>query len=163
MGAPPLSHERRLELGIRDERTGKRLRDESLAEYAKRATMPSEHTEQVWLFQQVELKRAAIPALGLLFAVPNGGHRNEAVAAKLKAEGVKRGVPDLVWPVARGPHHGLFVEMKKLDGHASYPQRQWLTALLEQGYLAITCQGADVAFKALMQYWALGPFTWVAP
>ena len=160
MGAPPLSRERWLELGLRAERTIKTPRDESLLDYARRHVIPSEHTEQVWLMQQLTLKASAIPELALMFAVPNGGHRNKAVAAKMKAEGVKPGVPDLVWPCPRGPHHGLFVEMKKLDGHATELQRQWLSALLEQGYLAITCQGADVAFRAIMHYWSLGPFRW---
>jgi hypothetical protein len=134
-------------------------RRESLLEYARRKLVPSEHTEQTWLFQMFAAKEAAIPELALVFAVPNGGHRNEVVAKKLKAEGVKAGVPDLVWPVARGRHHGLFVEMKKLGGHASEGQRKWLTALLAQGYFAVTCQGADAAYQAFMRYWDFGPFT----
>lgn len=32
----------------------------------------------------------------LFFAVPNGGWRNPVVAAKLKAEGVRSGVSDLI-------------------------------------------------------------------
>ena len=40
--------------------------------------------------------------LDLLFAIPNGGLRNRATAARLRAEGVKRGVSDLFlrWPGA---------------------------------------------------------------
>jgi hypothetical protein len=158
MDAPPLSRERWLELGLRAERTRPTPRDESLLEYARRHTIPSEHTEQVWLVQQLALKTPAIPELALVFAVPNGGARSERTAGRLKAEGVKPGVPDLVWPVARGPHHGLFLEMKKLDGHASKVQREWHEALLAQGYFVVTCQGAEAAFKVVMHYWSLGPF-----
>lgn len=67
----------------------------------------------------------AIEALRLLFAIPNGGERAAPVAARMKAEGAKAGVSDLMLPVARvvrsgtignwpyGLHHGLFLEMKR--------------------------------------------------
>jgi hypothetical protein len=45
----------------------------------------------------------------LIFHVPNGGHRVKAVAAKLKAQGVKAGMPDLVLPMARGGFFGLYI------------------------------------------------------
>lgn len=38
----------------------------------------------------------ALPPEALFFAVPNGGYRAKAVAAKLKAEGVKAGVADII-------------------------------------------------------------------
>lgn len=47
------------------------------------------------------------------FAVPNGGHRNKIVAAKLKAEGVLVGVPDFFIEEPRGPWHGLRIEFKR--------------------------------------------------
>ena len=47
------------------------------------------------------------PELKLLFHIPNGGSRNKAEAANLKAQGVKPGVPDLCLPVARCGYHGL--------------------------------------------------------
>ena len=37
-----------------------------------------------------------------MFRIPNGGSRHPAEAARLKAQGVKAGVPDLCIPVARG-------------------------------------------------------------
>ncbi len=48
-----------------------------------------------------------------MHAIPNGGSRNRASASKMVAEGVKSGVHDIFLPVARGPYHGLYIEMKK--------------------------------------------------
>lgn len=59
---------------------------------------------------------------GLLFAIPNGGRRDETTAKKLKAEGVVAGVADLFLAIPRYKlggsytvHHGLFIEMKTED------------------------------------------------
>jgi len=43
-------------------------------------------------------------------------------AQKLKKEGVKRGIPDIFLPCARGGSHGLFIEMKARDGKVSEEQ-----------------------------------------
>lgn len=56
------------------------------------------------------------PELKRLFHVPNGGHRNRIVAAKLVGQGVKRGVPDLWLPVRRRGYTGCVIEMKRADG-----------------------------------------------
>ena len=61
----------------------------------------AEHREQVKLFAWAEWERIDRPELGLLFAVPNGGRRDAVTGARLKAEGVKAGVPDVWLPVAR--------------------------------------------------------------
>jgi len=61
-----------------------------------------EHNEQVAVFAWARWAEAQYPELALLFAVPNGGARNKVTAARLKAEGVKRGVLDIWFPVARG-------------------------------------------------------------
>jgi len=47
-----------------------------------------------------------------LFAIPNGGHRNKAVAGRMKAEGVLAGVWDLMLTVPRGQWAGCFIETK---------------------------------------------------
>ena len=57
--------------------------------------IPSEHVEQVRLFAWAKYACSTLPKLSLLYAIPNGGARHKAVAAKLRAEGVKPGVPDI--------------------------------------------------------------------
>jgi hypothetical protein len=56
-----------------------------------------------------------------IIAIPNGGQRNIATAARLKAEGVMRGVPDLYVPAWM-----LWIEMKKINGGRISPeQKDW--------------------------------------
>ena len=61
----------------------------------------SEHHEQCALFAWLRLQWPDLDRVS--FAIPNGGHRHKAVAGKLKAEGVKAGVPDIfiAYPIAR--------------------------------------------------------------
>src|SRR5579884_3639771 len=76
----------------------------------------SEEEEQIALLQRCRYAEPRCPELGLLFAVPNGGFRFQRTAARMKAAGVKPGVPDLFLLVARGCFHGLFIEMKRRQG-----------------------------------------------
>ena len=114
---------------------------------------PSEHREQVALMQWVEWMTPRWPELDMLFAIPNGGDRNEVVAAKLKAEGVKKGVPDMMLACARGGFHGLFVEMKRESGGRVRPEQdEWREKLLAQGYQAVVCRGLGDAMRAITDY-----------
>lgn len=112
----------------------------------------SEHKHQVAVIDWANAQSGKWPELRLLFAIPNGGERNKAVAGKLKAEGVKSGVPDLCLPVARGTYHGLFIEMKEPGKPESNNQREWLAALKGQGYYTCTAHGMDVAIQILKTY-----------
>lgn len=76
--------------------------------------VPTEAQEQITLFSWAAVQ--AIPELALLYHIPNGGSRHKAEAARLRAEGVRSGVPDLCLPVPRGGCHGLYIELKRLRG-----------------------------------------------
>ena len=115
----------------------------------------SEHDEQKALFQWAALDNR--PGLSMMFAIPNGGQRHRAVAAKLKAEGVKRGVPDIFLPVARQGFNGLFIELKKPKdktpaGKPTKEQLEWLSFLSDQGYFAVMCIGWEVARQTIVDY-----------
>ena len=111
-----------------------------------------EHNEQVAVFQWAAYNEATYPELKYLFAVPNGGQRNVIVASKLKAEGVKRGVPDIWLPVARGGFHGLVIELKADKGRKTPEQEAWLQFLFAQGYFAGCVWGADAAIGIIERY-----------
>ena len=118
--------------------------------------VPTESQEQCVLVEWANLAALKTPELNLLYHIPNGGHRNKAVAAKLKAEGVKSGVPDFCLPVARRQYHGLYIELKRTrGGRLKQEQKLWITALTEQGYLALSCRGFDEARQALLDYLSL--------
>ena len=112
----------------------------------------SEHDEQVALFEWSDWKANQDPAYGLMHAVPNGGHRHKAVAAKMKAEGVKAGVPDICLPVPRGGYHGMYVELKVGDNQPTEQQEWWLERLAEQGYIVVVAWGFDDAVAAVETY-----------
>lgn len=114
-----------------------------------------EHREQSLLFGWAYHQSGAIPALALLFAIPNGGRRDPITGARLKAEGVKPGVPDVCLPVRRGRYASLWIEMKaqRPDGAAvSAEQRQWLQALRDEGHAAAVCYGYDEAKEKILSY-----------
>ena len=54
------------------------------------------------------------------FAVPNGGARDAKTGKKLKAEGVKPGVPDIALVINGAPH---FLELKTERGYLTRAQR----------------------------------------
>ncbi len=73
--------------------------------------------------------------------------------AKLKAEGVKAGVPDYILPVAAGGFHGLAIELKRQQGgRTSGEQEQWIEALRAEGWRAEVCKGWQQALSVLGEY-----------
>lgn len=119
---------------------------------AYRTGRSSEHEQQVTVIAWARLKEYEHPELALLHAIPNAGKRSIRLAAWMKAEGLKAGVPDLCLPVARGNYHGLYIEMKWGDNTPSDEQEWWLSALGEQGYLATVCWSAGEAIETIEQY-----------
>ncbi len=93
-----------------------------------------------------------MPELDLMFAVPNGGHRHVLTAVKLKAEGVKSGVPDICLPVARKGYGSLFVEMKKEGGRLRDSQKKWLEELPKHGCKVAVCYSTDEAISVIKEY-----------
>lgn len=120
-----------------------------------------EHQEQSLLFQWAELASGRLPELKLLFAIPNfAGHHGSKAArmrsgGRAKAEGRKKGVPDVFLPVARGRYHGLFLELKAEGGKPKPEQKAWLVALREEGYRAEVAVGWEAAASAIESYLAL--------
>ncbi len=112
----------------------------------------TEHDIQATLIRWVDLMAQRHPEMRLLYAIPNGGFRHPATAAKLKAEGVRPGVPDLCLPVPRDKWHGLYIEMKTPSGTVRQQQREWLNALADNGYQVVVCHGWISAAKEIFEY-----------
>lgn len=116
------------------------------------AASGSEHGHQAALFLWINENKAQYPLLTRLFAIPNGGLRNPATAGRLKAEGVKSGVPDVFLPVPRFPFHGCFIEMKVKKRKTFDNQDNWIEFLSNEGYRAVVCQSWEAARDELIRY-----------
>ena len=75
----------------------------------------------------------------------------------MKHQGVKRGVPDLCLPVARGTYHGLYIEMKTETGETRPEQYWWIQTLNDHGYFEV-CHGWKSAVRVLEWYMGLGEY-----
>ena len=111
--------------------------------------------------------RDQYPDLAYLFHPANGGARDSATAGKLKAMGVRRGVPDLLLPVPRGRYVGCAIELKVWKGShepadptdptkyrtmPSENQLDWLDRLQRSGWHTSLQWGAEAAITALRDY-----------
>lgn len=114
--------------------------------------IPTEDEEQAWLFSWAKLRENKFPELCLLHHIPNGGKRSKSEAARFKAMGVKPGVADLFLPVARCGYHGLYIELKALDGKVSAEQKNFLAAAKEQGFLCAVMYGGQAAAELIESY-----------
>lgn len=144
-------------------------------------SVKSEHSEQVEVFRWAneiayagfdlvlnnaskpydKSKLQPVPVLQLMHAIPNGGARgndtqtNKIRGSMLKAEGVKKGVPDIFLPVPLNGFHGLYIEMKVADrkkGRPSEEQKEFLDSVGKLGYAYAICYGADEAKSAICRY-----------
>ena len=104
--------------------------------------LTSEHVEQV-IF--VAWFRKTFPGIKM-YAVLNGSARDKVAGAKLKAEGVDKGVPDLCIPA-----WFAYIEMKRRKGGSlSSSQKEYRDYLIECGYKWFRCNGADEAKEAAL-------------
>jgi len=114
----------------------------------------SEHDQQCAFFAWAEMQK--IPGIELLHATPNGGLRTKATAGKLKAEGVKAGVPDVSWPVAHGGFIGLAIEFKNISandgGSYSTSQAKRISSLQKEGWCVVICWDWTSAARLLQGY-----------
>lgn len=115
--------------------------------------IPTETAEQQTLFQWARMMCGKWPELKLLYHIPNEGKRSQKTGARMKAEGLKKGVPDICLPVARGGNHGLYIELKRVENsRVTQEQLEWIEALMAQGYVAAVCRGCDEAIRLITDY-----------
>ena len=127
---------------------------------ARRGARPkfrvSEEDEQKALIERCRLYQGRYPELSRLYAVPNGGYRHKATAAKMKAEGQRAGVLDLALDVPRGGYHGFKLELKAQGGTVSEAQYRELVAGAAEGYKCVVAWGAEEAWREIEAYLKAG-------
>ena len=115
----------------------------------------TEHSHQAAFFCWLQNNKHLQPGFEFAYAVPNGGQRGKREAARFVAEGVKRGVPDVVIPIPTWTtgvdsggeplnliqYCGLYIEFKKpsleksMKGTVTDPdQIRYRDYLLSQNY-----------------------------
>jgi hypothetical protein len=97
----------------------------------------------------------------LLFSIPNGGARSAVAGAFMKAEGQRRGAPDLMLAVpslrAIGPTmsqrvHGLFLELKTPEGRVKPEQEVFHQLLGERGYQVEIVRSFEQGVEIITEY-----------
>lgn len=106
----------------------------------------SEHDEQVAVVEYCDLMGHPV------YHIPNESKRSPAAAARLKAEGMRPGIPDLCIPVAKGEYHSLYIEMKSPGGKPTAEQVAWIHRLRAEGMCAYVCAGAANAIALIERY-----------
>jgi len=119
------------------------------------ALSEARHQSYVLKWSRQPSVREKWPELSLLYHIKNETQEGAARVAVDKNMGVKKGVPDLCLPVARGRYHGLYIEMKTGKGRATPEQNWWIEHLSQQGHFAEICHGWESAVKVLEWYLSL--------
>jgi len=113
---------------------------------------PLEHDEQVMFFKMAQVQLSPEDYI-LLWATPNCAKRSPQLANYMLSEGLKSGVPDIMFASPSGEYHGLFIEMKRRHGSRVSPEQAVILDRLNQvGYKAVVCHGCDEAISELMSY-----------
>ncbi len=131
--------------------------------------IPLEHDEQVKVIEWCNLMaRHKYPMLKWIYACPNAAKRSWNLGKQMRAEGVKKGVPDLFLPHPKklvtenyAEHevvriypgwHGLYIEMKRKGNEPTDDQREWLDHLAYVGYKTAVAYSGDEAIKIIEDY-----------
>ena len=128
----------------------------------RRRLHPTEHDNQVAVFDYAARALGQYPDLALLHAIPLGGSRSyrfkkngkrySPEGQRLAREGVAAGVPDVHLPVGRGSSHSLYIEMKLPGKEPTELQWAWIEALRKAGNAVFVCHSAEEAIERLQSY-----------
>lgn len=123
---------------------------------AEELIIPTEHQEQACFVEYCEWKGKSDERYLNIFAVPNGGFRTKTGATKLKREGTKAGVPDIIvaYPMFAYEdgyrvivYGGAGIEFKRKGGRTSLEQKQWALRLRKANWSILEKATADEAIK----------------
>ena len=114
------------------------------------ARMEEEHHIQVGCVRWFRLQYPQYA--DLLFAIPNGGFRGKATAAKLKAEGVVAGVADLCLAVPKGGYGALYIEMKQKGNYQQPNQKRWQKICESVGNRYVVCKTIEEFMSEINGY-----------
>jgi hypothetical protein len=147
------------------------LTEKPMLQPAKLAKSGSEHGEQVAFFAWAAVAAFYCEPFAWVYATPNGGSRGDTALSraieggKMKAEGVRSGVPDVFMPFPRmhvkhnAMYAGAFCELKAKDGGdgGSTNQKKWLDRLNDVGYAVTIAKGWHEMRAFFVEYLEIAP------
>lgn len=120
---------------------------------AKRAiSQITESQIQQQFVQWLEIKARSDDRYNSFFKVPNETRGNFGWLMKMKREGLKKGVPDILCIEECPPFRGLALEFKRKGGKVSQDQKQWLDRFSANKWLAQVVYTAEQAMAITEQY-----------
>ena len=87
-----------------------------------------------------------------MFAVPNGGRRDAKTGARMKYEGVTRGVADLILLVPKKGFASLCIEMKTPKGKQKDVQIEWQREAEKYRNRYVVCHSIEEFMKEVNDY-----------
>jgi hypothetical protein len=108
---------------------------------------PSETQIQRTFVEWLQWNRA--PGL-VWYAIPNEGLRNARTGARLKAQGMRAGTPDMAFVLPGG--RAAFIEFKTPKGRLSADQRHFALTCERLGIPHRVCRSSDEAIAALSSW-----------
>lgn len=112
----------------------------------------SEHDIQKSFFDQIRMMEAKYPILKLMLAVPNAAKRSYKLAAMLKAEGMRKGMLDVLFLVPMKGFSGLAIEFKKIGGKLTPEQLDYIDLLTKANWLVAVETNAESAINLVKRY-----------
>ncbi len=144
------------------------------------ASSGTEHGHQCAVFCWANQNLDKYPQLKYMYAIPNGFFGSAAQKGKMKAEGLKNGVPDIclpvtkhvIYPITYNPpleeinnqkliatsfgwaktFAGLYIELKVGKNQPSKEQEDWIAFLLSQGYACHVVWGWEEVRDRIVEY-----------
>lgn len=121
-----------------------------------KALVPSEQQDHLALVKWAKYN----PKLKTLIHIANEYDGGKIGGYRRKLMGVKAGVSDFFLPLPLGGYHGMWLELKRVEGgKVSREQQDWLNLMQELGYFVTVCYGFEDAVSKIRSYLSLGDMT----
>lgn len=112
------------------------------------------HIQQA-IVKWARFQACTLPELQLLYAVPNGANVSTPNRIRLVAEGLRKGIPDLHLPIARGEFNSLYIEVKTEKGKLSKDQEEMFNQLELFGNKVVIVRSLFQGIHVLTTYLSL--------
>jgi hypothetical protein len=116
----------------------------------------TEHQIQEAIFSWFEVAVNKYPDLDLAYSTASGVRMPIGLLMKCKRLGiVKKGLPDIVIPIPKGPYHSMYIELKitkSSPSRTSAEQINYVDRLNSLGHYAIVLKGFNNTVNEIEKY-----------